>query len=80
MASIRRNGIQVPISVYEDDGGFVLIDGERRWRCARKLNHQRIPALVQQKPAPLADLLLMFNIHMLREQWDYLTIANKLPT
>ena len=79
MASIRRNGIQVPISVYEDDGGFVLIDGERRWRCARKLNHQRIPALVQQKPAPLADLLLMFNIHMLREQWDYLTIANKLP-
>lgn len=79
MASIRRYGIQVPVSVYEDDGKFVLIDGERRWRCARKLNIERIPALVQPKPTPLQNLLLMFNIHALREQWDYLTIANKLP-
>jgi ParB family chromosome partitioning protein len=68
MASIRRYGIQVPISVYEDKKGFVLIDGERRWRCAKKLNLQRIPALVQQKPSPLKNLLLMFNIHALREQ------------
>jgi ParB family transcriptional regulator, chromosome partitioning protein len=80
MASIRRYGIQVPVSVYEDDGNYVLIDGERRWRCARQLNLQRIPALVQQKPTPLANLLLMFNIHALREQWDYFTIANKLPS
>ena len=79
MASIRRYGIQVPISVYEDGDSYVLIDGERRWRCARKLNIRRIPALVQQKPSPLNNLLLMFNIHALREQWDYLTIANKLP-
>jgi ParB/RepB/Spo0J family partition protein len=79
MASIRRYGIQVPISVYEDEDGYVLIDGERRWRSAKKLNIKRIPALVQQKPTKLANLLLMFNIHALREQWDYLTIANKLP-
>jgi ParB family transcriptional regulator, chromosome partitioning protein len=80
MASIRRYGIQVPISVYQDDdAGYVLIDGERRWRCARKLNIPRIPALVQPKPSPLENLLLMFNIHALREQWDYLTIASKLP-
>lgn len=79
MASIRRYGIQVPIAVYEDDGALVLIDGERRWRCALKLNISKIPALVQPKPTPLGNLLLMFNIHALREQWDYLTIANKLP-
>lgn len=79
MASIRRYGIQVPITVYEDRDQFVLIDGERRWRCARKLNLARIPALVQPKPTSLNNLLLMFNIHALREQWDYLTIANKLP-
>lgn len=79
MASIRRYGIQVPISVYEDDGHYFLIDGERRWRAARKLNIQTIPAIVQPKPTPLGNLLLMFNIHALREQWDYLTIANKLP-
>ena len=80
MASIRRYGIQVPITVYEDDGKYVLIDGERRWRSARKLNLKKIPALVQQKPTPLNNLLLMFNIHALREQWDYLTIASKLPS
>lgn len=79
MASIRRYGIQVPIAVYEDDGSFVLIDGERRWRSALKLNISKIPALIQPKPTPLGNLLLMFNIHALREQWDYLTIANKLP-
>lgn len=79
MASIRRYNIQVPITVYESDGRFVLIDGERRWRCAKKLNISKIPALVQPKPSELGNLLLMFNIHALREQWDYLTIANKLP-
>lgn len=79
MASIRRYGIQVPLTVYEDGGEYVLVDGERRWRCARKLNLQRVPALVQPKPGRLDNLLLMFNIHALREQWDYLTIANKLP-
>lgn len=74
-ASIKRYGIQVPITVYADGSDFILIDGERRWRCARKLNLPRIPALVQEKPTRLENLLLMFNIHALREQWDYLTIA-----
>jgi ParB family chromosome partitioning protein len=79
MASIRRYGIQVPITVYADGKDYVLIDGERRWRCASKLNFKKIPALVQPKPTELKNLLLMFNIHSLREQWDYLTIAKKLP-
>jgi ParB/RepB/Spo0J family partition protein len=79
LASIKRYGIQVPISVYQDGNQFVLIDGERRWRCAKKLNLRLIPALVQDKPSPLQNLLLMFNIHALREQWDYLTIAKSLP-
>jgi ParB family chromosome partitioning protein len=79
LQSIKKYGIQVPITVYEEDGNFVLIDGERRWRCARKLNLRKVPALIQQKPSALDNLLLMFNIHALREQWDYLTIAGKLP-
>jgi len=77
--SIRQYGIQVPISVYREGKRYVLIDGERRWRCAFKLGIKTIPALVQVKPTPLQNLLLMFNIHALREQWDLLTIALKLP-
>ncbi len=78
MESIAIHGIQVPVSVYREKGRFVLIDGERRWRCALKLNLKTIPALVQEKPDRLTNLLLMFNIHALREQWDLLTIATKL--
>lgn len=79
LGSIRTFGVQVPISVYREGSRFVLIDGERRWRCCLKLNKETIPALVQDKPPPLTNLLLMFNIHALREQWDLLTIALKLP-
>ena len=79
LESIRRYGIQVPVSVYRKGKKYVLIDGERRWRSSIKLNRKTIPALIQEEPAPLANLLLMFNIHALREQWDLLTIAMKLP-
>lgn len=77
--SIRRYGIQVPVAVFKRGSNYVLIDGERRWRCASKLNLRTIPALVQAEPGHLQNLLLMFNIHALREQWDLLTIALKLP-
>ena len=77
--SIRLYGVQVPIAVYRERSRFVLIDGERRWRCSLKLNLKTIPALIQDKPSPLRNLLLMFNIHALREQWDLLTLALKLP-
>lgn len=79
LTSIDKHGIQVPLSVYQDqDGLFVLIDGERRWRCATKLALKSVPALIQPKPSELDNLLLMYNIHALREQWDYFTIASKL--
>ena len=78
MVSIDAYGIQVPLTVYREDDGYRLIDGERRWRCARKLNLRTVPALIQDKPTELENLLLMYNIHALREQWDYYTIASKL--
>jgi ParB family chromosome partitioning protein len=77
--SIAQHGIQVPINVYRKGQRFILIDGERRWKCALKLNMKTIPALVQDEPSRLTNVLLMFNIHALREQWDLLTIAVKLP-
>lgn len=77
--SIRRHGVQVPIAVYKEGSRYVLIDGERRWRCVSKLNRKTIPALVREKPTALMNLLLMFNIHSLREQWDLLTVSLKLP-
>lgn len=78
LLSIDKHGIQVPVTVYRDGGKYFLLDGERRWRCASKLNLKAIPALVQKRPTELENLILMYNIHALREQWDYYTIASKL--
>jgi ParB family chromosome partitioning protein len=78
MLSIDKHGIQVPLTVYQEGNSYTLLDGERRWRCAKKLNLKVVPAIVQEKPTELQNLVLMYNIHALREQWDYYTIASKL--
>lgn len=78
LLSISQFGIQVPLTVYKEGSIYRLIDGERRWRCASKLNMPEVPILVQERPSEMQNLILMYNIHALREQWDYLTIASKL--
>lgn len=78
MDSIKEVGIKVPVSLYEDGNRFVLIDGERRWRTAKRLNLQSVPAIVQPKPTKLENLLMMFNIHNVRVDWDPLPMALKL--
>ncbi|SRR6266542_316246 len=78
LISVKKHGIQVPISVYQDGDNYIIIDGERRWRTSKKLNLKTIPAIIQAKPSELENLLMMFNIHSLREQWDLFTIANKI--
>jgi ParB/RepB/Spo0J family partition protein len=76
--SIKEVGIKVPVSLYADGQHFVLLDGERRWRCAKKLNLKSMPAIVQPKPTRLENLLMMFNIHNVRVDWDPMPMALKL--
>jgi len=76
--SIQHQGILVPLTVYREGRGFVILDGERRWRCAIKLGLDRVPAIVQPKPAPLQNLMMMFAIHNQRRDWDPLPTAYKL--
>lgn len=78
MDSIKEVGIRVPVSLYEDGSKFVLLDGERRWRCAKRLNLEVIPAIVQPKPSRLENILMMFNIHNVRVDWDPMPMALKL--
>jgi ParB/RepB/Spo0J family partition protein len=77
LESIARTGIQVPITVYRDRG-YVILDGERRWRCAKRLNLPLIPSIIHPKPTPLENLLMMFNIHNVRVQWDMMPMAYKV--
>ncbi|MCI0677376.1 MAG: ParB/RepB/Spo0J family partition protein [Phycisphaerales bacterium] len=78
LESISTVGIQVPLTVYASHNHYVLLDGERRWRCARKLNLAEVPAIVQPKPSRLENILNMFNIHNVRVDWDPLPMALKL--
>lgn len=77
--SIAEVGIKVPLSVYrEGENKYVLLDGERRWRCSKKLNLKNVPLIIQPKPSKLENLLMMFNIHNVRVNWDPMPMALKL--
>lgn len=77
--SIAAVGILVPLIVYrDDDGRYVLLDGERRWRCARRLNLKHVPVNVIAKPSRIENILRMFNIHNVREEWELMPTALKL--
>jgi ParB family transcriptional regulator, chromosome partitioning protein len=45
--SIREVGVLQPVLVREAGDGFELIAGERRWRAARRVGLQTIPAIVR---------------------------------
>lgn len=76
--SIALQGILVPLSVFQDGKRFVILDGERRWRCAIKLGLERVPAIVQPKPDRLQNIMMMFAIHNARRDWDPLPTALKV--
>lgn len=76
--SIDQEGVLVPIVVYPQGDKFVLVDGERRYRCARDLGHTRIPALITTERSERELLQQMFNIHLIREPWRDIPTAKAL--
>ncbi|MEW6910654.1 ParB/RepB/Spo0J family partition protein [Trueperella pyogenes] len=67
--SIDLEGVLVPIVVYRKGDKYVLVDGERRFRCARDLGHHKIPAVITTERSEREVLQQMFNIHLIREPW-----------
>ena len=76
--SIKLRGIMVPLIVYRDGDKYVLLDGERRLRCARMLGLSVVPANVIAKPSRTENIIRMFNIHTVREGWELVPIAYSL--
>lgn len=46
--SIRENGIVQPVIVRQEEDGYHLIAGERRWRAAQVAGMEKIPAIVRK--------------------------------
>lgn len=81
LESIDEVGILVPLIVFPDKPGrYTLLDGERRLRCARRLNLETVPVNIIAKPSKIENILRMFNIHNIREQWKLMPTALKLGT
>jgi ParB family transcriptional regulator, chromosome partitioning protein len=85
--SVQKLGILVPLTVYQAPTGhrppsekFILLDGERRWRCAKELRLATIPANVVERPTETRNILTMFHIHNLREGWQLMPTALQLKT
>lgn len=78
-ASMQEIGLQVPITIYESPKKnrvpYILLDGERRYRAAKLNNWETIPALIVPAPSPKENAVRMFNIHMLRDDWEEIETA-----
>ncbi len=75
--SIRQHGVLQPIVVSQadlDDGIYLLIAGERRWRAAQRAGLRTIPALVKEA-APRARLELALVENVQREDLTPLELA-----
>lgn len=85
--SVEKLGILVPVTLYEaskehrpKSERFILLDGERRWRCAKELDLVSVPAIIVERPDETQNILTMFHIHNVREGWQLMPTALKLKT
>lgn len=77
ISSIKVHGILEPLIVKKDlakTEHFILIDGERRLRAARKVSEDdkngdsTVPVLIAKDDAD--GRILAYQVHMLRKNWD----------
>ena len=61
--SVRSRGIIHPLIVRKQNGGFLIVAGERRWRAAKLAGLKTVPVVVKDvSGAELVELALIENI------------------
>jgi ParB/RepB/Spo0J family partition protein len=78
--SISRVGILVPLTVYRESKSkrHIILDGQRRWMCAKDLGLKTVPVNEVEEPSLVQNIVTMFQIHKLREDWELMPTALKL--
>jgi ParB/RepB/Spo0J family partition protein len=59
LASIADHGIAEPLEGVDQDGRHVLLNGFKRWRCARKLNLPSVPYVTLGEDAAVGIVALL---------------------
>ena len=79
-ASIAKVGILVPLTVYwsKERKCYVILDGQRRWICANELGLEQVPVNQVAEPTLVQNIVVMFQIHKLRADWELMPTALKL--
>ena len=79
-ASIAKVGILVPLTVYRGSRhkSYTILDGQRRWMCAKDLGLRTVPVNQVAEPTTVQNIVTMFQIHKLREDWELMPTALKL--
>ncbi len=61
--SIREHGILEPLIVAKTPAGYQIIAGERRWRAARFLKLEYVPAIVKEtSPQQMLEMAIVENV------------------
>lgn len=61
--SIREHGILEPLIVAKTPAGFQIIAGERRWRAARILKLEFVPAIIKEtNPQQMLEMAIVENV------------------
>jgi len=79
--SIGKVGILVPLTVYEkakSPGKCTILDGQRRWISAQKVGLKKVPVNIVAEPSTFQNIVTMFQIHKLREDWELMPTALKV--
>jgi ParB/RepB/Spo0J family partition protein len=78
--SVKRVNILVPLTVYKESktGAYVILDGQRRWMCAKDVGLKTVPVNEVGEPTLVQNIITMFQIHKLRKDWELMPTALKL--
>ncbi len=76
-SSIDKVGILVPLTVYwgKSKNKYIILDGQRRWICAQELGLSDVPVNQLAEPTLVQNIVMMFQIHKLREDWELMPTA-----
>lgn len=68
--SIKNHGIKNPLLLeIQQNGMYLLIDGERRYRAAKQLGLKEVPALLQPQSNVVQRLIEQFHVQEQHEGW-----------
>jgi ParB family chromosome partitioning protein len=60
--SIDQKGVLQPVIVQKNGKEYILVDGERRWRAAKKSGLKEIPALITSPDVNPLELTMIINM------------------